>query len=67
MARHNTWGTSGSILELLLLYHFVADLFFILSNTDIANFTDDVTPYISGKNVDNIIQSLDQASLSLFK
>ena len=44
----------GSILASLLFNIFLADLFLILSDTDIKNFADDNTPYHSAKNVDVI-------------
>ena len=34
---------------------FLADLFLIHSNIDIANFKDDNTPYLSAKNVEDVI------------
>ena len=48
----------GSILGPLLLNNFLADLLLIYSDTDIANFADDNTAYISAKNVD-VIESLE--------
>ena len=50
----------GSILGPLLL-------FFIHSDIDIAKFADDNTPYLSAKNVEDVIESLEGASVSLFK
>ena len=44
--------THGSILKPLLFNIFLADLFFIISNIDIANYTDDNTPYIAADNID---------------
>ena len=44
-----------------------ADLFFIHNDTDIANFADDNTPYLSAKNVEDLIEPLEQASVSLFR
>ena len=41
----------GSILGPLLFNIFLADLFFIHNDIDIANFADDNTPYLSAKNV----------------
>ena len=52
----------GSILGPLLFNIFLADLFLIHSDIDIANFADDNTPYLSAKNV---IESLERASVSL--
>ena len=57
----------GSILEPLLFNNFLADLFLIHSDIDIANFADDNTPYLSAKNVEDVIESLERASVSLFR
>ena len=57
----------GSILEPLLFNIFLADLFLIHSDIDIANFADDNTPYLSAKNVEDVIESLERASVSLFR
>ena len=54
----------GSILGPLLFNIFFADLFLIHSDTDIANFADDNTPYLSAENVENVIESLERASVS---
>ena len=56
-----------SILGPLQFNIFLADLFFIHSGTDIANFADDNTLYLSPKNVEDVIESLERASVSLFK
>ena len=57
----------GSILGALLFNNFLADLFFIHSDIDIANFADDNTPYLSAKNIEDVIESLERASVSLFR
>ena len=57
----------GSILGPLLFNIFLADLLFIHSDTDIANFADDNAPYFSAKNVEDVIESLERASVSLFR
>ena len=57
----------GSILGPLLFNIFLADLFLIHSDIDIANFADDNTPYLSAKNVEHVIESLERASVSLFR
>ena len=44
----------GSILGSLLFNLFWADLFFILSETDIANYADDNTPYTSSNDVSGL-------------
>ena len=45
----------------------MADLFLIHSNNDIANFSDDNTPYLSAKDAKDVINSLERASVSLFR
>ena len=55
----------GPILGPILFNIFLADLFFINSDIDIANFADANTPYLSAKNVEDVIESLDRASVSL--
>ena len=55
----------GLILGSHLFKIFEADLFFILSNIDISNFADDNTPYISGNNVDYVIESPEEALFSI--
>ena len=57
----------GSVLGPLLFNIFLADLFLIYSDTDIANFADDNTPYLFAGNVEDIIESLQRASVSLFR
>ena len=57
----------GSILEPLLFNIFLADLFLIHSDIDVANFADDNTPYLSAKNIKDVIESLERASVSLFR
>ena len=55
----------GSILGPLLFRIFLADLFVIHSGTDIANFTDDNTSYLSAKKLEDVIESLEGAPVSL--
>ena len=57
----------GSILGPLLFNIFLADLFLVLKDVDIANFADDNTPYTSANNIDELIDSLEKASGNLFK
>ena len=56
-----------SILDPLLFNIFLADLFLVLKDVDIANFADDNTPFTSANNTDDLIDSLEKASSSLFK
>ena len=57
----------GSILRPLLFNIFLADLFFTHSDIDIANLADDNTSYLSAKNVEDVIESLERALVSLFR
>ena len=56
----------GSILGPLLFNIFLADLFFIVNSTDIANYADGNTPYATANDIDSLIASLEEASMSLF-
>ena len=57
----------GSILGPLLFNIFLADLFLVLKDVDIANFADNNTPFTSANNIDYLIDSLEKVSSSLFK
>ena len=56
-----------SILAPLLFNIIFSDLFLVLKDVDIANFTDDNTPFTSANNIDDLIDSLEKASSSSFK
>ena len=55
------------ILEPRLFNIFLADLFLVLKDVDIANFADDSTPFTSANNIGDLIYSLENASISFFK
>ena len=55
------------ILGPLLFNIFLAELFLVLKDVDIANFADDNTPFTSAKNIDDLIYSLEKASSSMLK
>ena len=55
------------ILGPLLCNIFLADLFLVFKDVDIANFGDDNTLLKSANNIDDLIDSLEKASSSLFK
>ena len=57
----------SSILGPLLFNIFLADLFLIHSDSDVANFADDNMPYLSDRNVEDVIESLERVSVSLFR
>ena len=46
---------------------FLADLFFVVNNIEIASYADDNTPYMIADNVDDLTTSLEQASNGLFE
>ena len=54
----------GSILGLLLFSFILADLFFIVNSTDIANYADDNMPHATANDIDSLITSLEEASKS---
>ena len=59
--------TQVSILRPLLFNIFSADLFFIISNRDIASYADDNVPYTAAGNIDDLIKSLEEPSAALFE
>ena len=54
----------GSILGLLLFSFVLANLFFIVNSTDIANYADDNMPHATANDIDSLISSLQEASAS---
>ena len=57
----------GSILGPLLFNIDLCDLFLTMNNEDIANYADDNTPYVSGKNIDEVVRFLEESSRVIFK
>ena len=57
----------GPILGPLLFNIFLADSFLVLKDVDIANFANDNILFTSANNIDDLIDSLEKASSSLFK
>ena len=57
----------GSILGPLLFNIFLCDLFFVMNNVDFASYADDNTPFFVGKDLDDIISKLQNASKTLFQ
>ena len=57
----------GSILRLLLFNIDLCNLFFIMNDEDIANYADDKTPYISRRNIDEVVRFLIESSRVIFK
>ena len=50
------------ILRPLLFNNEICDLFFIIEDCYITNYTDDNIPYLSGKNVEQVLNGLENAS-----
>ena len=58
------WGTSRINTWSPFFSFFLADLFFIVNITDIANYADDNMPYATANDIDSLIASLEEASKS---
>ena len=57
----------GSILGPLLFNIFLCELLFIINKTEFASYADDNTPYISDKNIDVVIRTLENDFVTRFK
>ena len=57
----------GSMLGPLLFNIFLADLFFIINDINIANYADVNVPYIIADNIVSLIKSFEEASTALFQ
>ena len=62
---YSCWQTI--ILGPLLFNIDLCDMFFILDEYDIANYADDSTPYVSGRNIEEVIASLEEVSKCIFQ
>ena len=49
----------------LLFIIYVKDIFFFLKDVGMCNFADDTTTYICGKNLENVLKSLEKISMLL--
>ena len=45
----------------------LCDLFITMSQYDIANYADDNTPYVSGRNIKEVVASLEEVSEVIFQ
>ena len=57
----------SSIFGPLLFNIGICHLFCIIEDCDIANYADDNTPFLSGKNVEEVFNSLENVSSNLFQ
>lgn len=57
----------GSILAPLLFNIFFRDLFFIINETEIANYVDDNIPSRTANTINEVIQSLEHGTIMLLK
>ena len=57
----------GSIVGTLLFNIFLFNLFFIMNETEFASYADGNAPYTSGQNIDDVIRTLQNDSVRLFK
>ena len=56
----------GSILGPLIFNIDLCDLFFVINHENIANYADDNTPYVSGKNIDEVVKFLEKSLRVIF-
>ena len=57
----------GSILGPLLFNADLCDLFITMSQYDIANYADNHTPFVSGRNIEEVVASLEEVSEVIFQ
>ena len=57
----------GSILDRLLFNIYLRDLIWTMHETDSASYADDNTPYALGDSIDDVIKSLEDDCINLFK
>ena len=57
----------GSILRPLLFNTFLCDLFLIMKETSFTSYADDNTPYVTAKNLYEVIKSLEEDFIKLFQ
>ena len=67
MARNTIGSTPRFNFGTLLFNIDICDLFFIIENYDIANYAGDKTPYLSKKNVEEVLNGLENVSSKLFQ
>ena len=51
----------------LTVYLLLVNFLFSFNGIEIVSYTDTITPYVSGQEIEEVIQSLGEASETLFK
>ena len=57
----------GSVLGPLLFNIYMCDLFFHIKDWQVANYADDSTPFVRGKNIPEVVFSLENCAVLLFE
>ena len=71
--RYSSWEEilvgvpEGSTLAPLLCVTFLCDFFFKMNKAKFASYADDNTPYTSGQNIGDVVRTLENDSVRLFK
>ena len=63
----NVCGTTRSNFGTTSIHQFLADLLLIHSEINIVNFADENAPYLSAKYEEDVTESLERVSVSLFR
>ena len=61
------FGVPHESIIWFLLNILLCDLFYMMSDTDLASYADDDTPYVSADTINEVIKRLETASVNLFK
>ena len=67
MGRNTFWCSTRLYTWAYLVYHFLSDLFLVISDTGFSNYADDNTIYDSANSIDEIISSLQKSAEKLFQ
>ena len=67
MARNFIWCFPRINFRAVVINANLCDLFITASHYDIANYADDNTPYVSGKNIEEVVASLEDVSEIIFQ
>ena len=57
----------GSISGPFFFNIHLCDIFFIINKSDIANFADDNTPYVTGDNISSVVELLEEVACAIFQ